>query len=151
MPIMFPGTSSQRRAARSDKSNMVNDAISDLLTRVKNGYMAHNSEVGVPWSKLGETVIKVLSDNGYIDSYKMKENGGRKEMTVSLKYEGKQPAISDVRRVSRPSLRVYVGKSKLPRVLGGLGMAIISTPMGIMTDKEARQKRVGGEVLAEVW
>ncbi len=130
---------------------MVGDSISDMLARIKNGYMAKKATVILPWSRAKEAVIKVLADNGYVMAYQVKGSEPKRVLEVKLKYDGKQPAVVDVRRVSRPSLRVYAGKNNLPRVLGGLGLAIISTPMGMMTDKEARKQKVGGEIIAEVW
>lgn len=126
---------------------MVNDPLSDLLTRIKNGYMAGKADVIVPWSKLKQTVADVLVREGYLGQAKV-ENG---ILNLKLKYDQKTPALTEVKRVSRPSLRVYVRKSELPRVLGGLGTAVVSTPAGIMTAKEARKKGLGGEVICEIW
>ncbi len=129
---------------------MVTDPISDLLIRIKNGYLAGKTEVVLPWSKLKATLSQVLMDTGYLDSVKV-VGESKKEIVLTLKYKGKVPALTDVRRISRPSLRVYVNRANLPRVLGGLGTAIISTPLGLLTDKEARKKNVGGEVICELW
>ena len=126
---------------------MVNDPLSDLLTRIKNGYMVRKADVGVPWSKLKETVTDVLVKEGYLASREISGN----TLILKLKYDQKTPAVTEVRRVSRPSLRVYVRKNEMPRVLGGLGMAVVSTPAGIMTAKEARKKGLGGEVICEIW
>ncbi len=126
---------------------MVNDPLSDLLTRIKNGYMANRNDVTVPWSKLKETVAQVLVKEGYL----LETNVSDKILTMKLKYDHKAPALTDVKRISKPSLRVYVGKNELPRVLGGLGTAVVSTPSGIMTAKEARKKGLGGEVICEIW
>lgn len=126
---------------------MVNDPLSDLLTRIKNGYMAGKADVIVPWSKLRQTVADVLVREGYLGQAKV-ENG---ILNLKLKYDQKTPALTEVKRISRPSLRVYVRKSELPRVLGGLGTAVVSTPAGIMTAKEARRKGLGGEVICEIW
>lgn len=126
---------------------MVNDPLSDLLTRIKNGYMAGKADVIVPWSRLKQTVADVLVREGYLGQAKV-ENG---ILNLKLKYDQKTPALTEVKRVSRPSLRVYVRKSELPRVLGGLGTAVVSTPAGIMTAKEARKKGLGGEVICEIW
>lgn len=138
---------------------MVTDSVADALIRIKNGYRALKSEVQIPYSKLIMAILKVLEKEGYIRSFKLvkeKENQGLLE--VLLKYESaigsttnKKPALSEVKRISKPGLRVYKGSKKLPRVLNGLGIAIISTPMGIMTDKQARKEKVGGEIMAYVW
>src|SRR5262245_31502091 len=126
---------------------MVNDPISDLLTRIKNGYMAGKGEIVVPWSKLKETISDVLVKEGYLVGKEISE----KNLVLKLKYDKKTPAVTEVRRVSKPSLRIYVRKNELPRVLGGLGMAIMSTPAGVMTAKEAKKKGLGGEVICEIW
>lgn len=149
MSIMFPGVGPQRGTAGSGEGNMVNDAVSDMLIRIKNGYLAKNSSVSIPWSKAREAILKVLEKNGFIESVKVNSKGG--EMEVKLKYADKKPAMEDVKRVSRPSLRVYAGKNRMPMVLGGMGIAIVSTPAGIMTGADAHKKGLGGEILAEVW
>lgn len=129
---------------------MVVDPVSDFLTRIKNGYMARRATVDVPWSKLKQAVAEVLVKQGYIQNFEVVTNGS-KNMKITLKYVQKQPAVTDIVRVSKPSLRIYVTKNNLPKVLGGLGMAIISTPSGLMTDAQARKKGVGGEVLCKIW
>lgn len=113
--------------------------------------MARNTQVLVPWSKLKESVGLVLVKRGYLDKQTIKTEDLKKTLVLELKYDGKQPAVTDVKIVSRPSLRVYAKKSNLPKVLGGLGLAIISTPAGLMSDKEARTKGLGGEVICEIW
>jgi small subunit ribosomal protein S8 len=130
---------------------MVTDPIADMLIRIKNGYGARKLTVDFPWSKIKETLAGVLVKNGYIAGSEIKEVDGLKVVSVTLKYEGKKPALTDLRRISRPSLRIYANKTSLPRVLGGLGIAIISTPKGILTDKQARKLSVGGEVICEIW
>ncbi len=130
---------------------MVTDPISDMLTRIKNGYGARKQTVEFPWSKIKETISEVLSKNGYVDAAETKIIDGLKTVSVTLKYDGKKPALTDLRRISRPSLRVYTNKTSIPKVLGGLGMAIISTPKGVMTDKQARKQSIGGEVICEIW
>lgn len=130
------------------------DTVADALIRIKNGYLASKLEVFVPFSKLTLEIIKLLEKEGYIGGFKETEKDvplTLKGIVVSLKYEGKKPALSDVKRISKPGLRVYKGSRQLPRVLNGLGMAIISTPKGIMSEKEARKESVGGEVMAYVW
>ena len=130
---------------------MVTDPISDMLTRVKNGYMAKLSTVSLPWSKQKAIIAEVLAKNGFLGSVESKEEEGRKVLVLNLKYDHKEPALSGIKRVSRPSLRIYSTKTTLPKVLGGIGMAIISTSKGVMTDKEARKASIGGEVICEVW
>lgn len=130
---------------------MVTDPIADMLIRIKNGYGARKLTVDFPWSKIKETLAGVLVKNGYVSGSEIKEVDGLKVVSVTLKYEGKKPALTDLRRISRPSLRIYANKTNLPRVLGGLGIAIISTPKGILTDKQARKQSVGGEVICEIW
>jgi len=130
---------------------MVSDPISDMLTRIRNGYMAKRSVVEVPHSGLKEAILKVLKDSGYIESFEVSKDGHVTDINIVLKYNGKEPALSQIRRVSRPSVRIYTRKNKLPKVLGGMGDALISTPKGIMTDKQARKLNLGGEVICEVW
>ncbi len=126
---------------------MVNDPISDLLARIKNGYRAGLLEIVVPSSRTGLAVATVLVAEGYLAKLE-KTAGGLK---LSLKYQGKSPAITDLRRISKPGRRIYSPVSKLPRVLGGVGRNILSTPKGVMSDKEAKKLNVGGEILAQVW
>lgn len=123
------------------------DSIADALIRIKNGYLVGKIQVTVRFSKLILRIMKLLQKEGYIES--VKQNKG--EMVVTLKYNGRVPAMTYVKRVSMPSLRVYKGVKNLPLVLNGLGIAIISTPKGVMTDREARKQKLGGEVLALVW
>lgn len=132
----------------------MNDPISDALTRIKNGYMASKPEVVLTYSKFIKAVCTVLQKEGFITEFKeapKSENSKLIEIQVKLKYEGKKPAMSEVKRVSKPGLRVYKSKSSIPYVLNGLGIAIISTPKGVMTDKQARKEGVGGEIVAYVW
>lgn len=123
------------------------DPVADALIRIKNGYMVGKVEVWVRFSNLIERIMKLLQKHDYIDSFKQKEG----KLLVTLKYNGRVPALTDIKRVSRPSLRVYKGVRELPSVLNGLGVAIISTPKGVLSDREARKAKVGGEVLALVW
>lgn len=123
------------------------DSIADALIRIKNGYLAAHQTVALRYSKIVLNICKVLEKEGYIEKA-LKEGSGIK---VMLKYTNRVPVVTDIKRVSRPSLRIYKGVRELPRVLNGLGIAIISTPQGIMTDKQARKKKIGGEVLALVW
>lgn len=123
------------------------DKVGDLLIRIKNGYMASLKEVSVKYSKLSLSILDLLKTEGYIGGYK----AGEREIKVTLKYDQRTPALRDVKRVSKPGRRVYRGKMQLPRVLDGMGIAIISTPNGVMSDRDARKKGVGGEVMAFVW
>jgi small subunit ribosomal protein S8 len=123
------------------------DKVGDLLIRIKNGYMASRKEVVVPYSKLGLKICELLKHEGYITSCEEAD----REIKVGLKYEGKKPVLTDVKRISKPGRRVYKGNKLLPHVYEGLGIAIISTPKGVMTDKQARKEGVGGEVMAQVW
>lgn len=125
----------------------MSDPIADSLIRIKNGYMVGSSIVSIKYSKLVLSILKLLEREGYLGE--VKKEGLNIEVT--LKYDGRAPSLTDVKRVSKPSLRVYKGVADLPRVLGGVGIAIISTPKGVMSDKEARKKNVGGEVLALIW
>lgn len=118
-----------------------------MIARVRNGYLAKNAQVILPWSKLKENLAKVLETNKYLTKVMVKD----KDLILELKYEGKVPAVTNIKRISKPSLRVYVPSDKLPIVLGGMGIAVISTPKGLMTNKEARKQKLGGEVLCEVW
>lgn len=127
---------------------MITDPIGDSLIRIKNGYMASKEEVELSYSKLILAIVTVLEKEGYVTKFKAEE---QKKIIVNLKYAGRVPALTDVKRISKPGLRVYKGSKELPRVLGGLGLALVSTPKGILTDKQARKEGVGGEILAYVW
>ena len=128
----------------------MSDPIADLLTRIRNAQQAQKASVSMPSSKLKVAIAKVLQDEGYIDSYSVRENAGKPELDITLKYYAGRPVIERIERVSRPGLRIYKGSDKLPRVMNGLGVAIVSTPRGVMTDRAARAGRVGGEVLCYV-
>jgi len=125
---------------------MVNDPISDLLARIRNGYLAKNQTVALPWSKLKENLADILVKNSFL----LEKDKNKRDLILKLKYNGAVPAVRNIKRVSKPSLRIYAGKNKLPRVLGGMGISIISTPQGLMTNKEAYKKGLGGEVICEV-
>jgi small subunit ribosomal protein S8 len=130
------------------------DPIADMLTRIRNANVAMHDEVRMPSSKLKESLAAVLLKEGYIDGYEVSENTDRPGSTlmVHMKYSPeRERVISGVRRVSKPGLRVYTKADKIPRVLGGLGVAVLSTSQGLMTDREARKRRMGGEVLCYVW
>ena len=129
------------------------DPIADMLTRIRNANTAKHDTVDIPSSKMKLSIAKILLDEGYIKSYELVENGNFNDIRVTLKYcaDKNEKIISGLQRISKPGLRVYASKDELPRVLGGLGVAIISTNKGVVTDKEARKLGVGGEVLCFVW
>ena len=130
----------------------ITDPVADMLTRIRNANTAKHESVDVPASNLKKAIAKILLDEGYIKSYEIVEDGTQGIIRIQLKYlAGKEKVISGLRRVSKPGLRVYAGADELPRVLKGLGIAIISTSKGVMTDKKARAAHVGGEVLAFIW
>ena len=130
----------------------ITDPVADMLTRIRNANTAKHESVDVPASNLKKAIAKILLDEGYIKSYEVVEDGTQGVIRIQLKYlAGKEKVISGLRRVSKPGLRVYAGADELPRVLKGLGIAIISTSKGVMTDKAARANHVGGEVPAFVW
>ncbi|MEW6168423.1 MAG: 30S ribosomal protein S8 [Pseudomonadota bacterium] len=126
------------------------DPIADFLTRIRNGQQARKKQIAVPSSKIKEAIAAVLKEEGYISEYSVLADGTKKTLTVSLKYFEGKPVIERIERVSRPSLRVYKGKDELPKVLGGLGVAIVSTPGGVVSDRKARATGQGGEVLCIV-
>ena len=130
-----------------------NDPIADMLTRIRNANTAKNDTVDVPASKMKIAIANILVDEGYIAKYDLVEDGNFKTIRITLKYgkDKNEKIISGLKRISKPGLRVYANKEELPKVLGGLGVAIISTNKGVITDKEARAQGVGGEVLAFVW
>ena len=130
----------------------ITDPIADMLTRIRNASNAKHETVDVPASNMKKSIAQILLDEGYIKSFQLIDDGTQGVIRITLKYiGGKEKAISGLRRVSKPGLRVYAGADELPRVLRGLGIAIISTSKGVMTDKSARAAHVGGEVLAFVW
>ena len=130
----------------------ITDPIADMLTRIRNANNAKHETVDVPASNMKKSIAQILLDEGYIKSYQIVDDGTQGTIHITLKYLGnKEKVISGLRRVSKPGLRVYAGADELPQVLRGLGIAIISTSKGIMTDKKARAQHVGGEVLAFVW
>ena len=126
------------------------DPISDMLTRIRNGQKARKVSVTMPASKLKKAVAQVLQDEGYITGFTAAAEGGKEALTVELKYFEGKPVIERVERVSKPGLRIYRGKEELPKVLGGLGVAIVSTSAGVMSDRQAREQGIGGEVLCVV-
>ena len=129
----------------------ITDPIADMLTRIRNANAQRHETVDVPASKLKKSIAEILFEEGYIKGYEEIEDGVQGTIRISLKYVNKQKVIAGLKRISKPGLRVYATKDELPKVLGGLGIALISTSKGIMTDKKARQEGIGGEVLAFVW
>ncbi|SFR62394.1 30S ribosomal protein S8 [Thiomicrospira sp. ALE5] len=128
----------------------MSDPIADMLTRIRNGQMAGHKSVTMPSSKLKASVAKLLADEGYIEKFDVKDLNGKMTLSVDLKYYQGQPVIELLKRVSRPGLRVYKNKDELPKVIGGLGVAVVSTSKGIMSDRQAREVGVGGEILCYV-
>ena len=130
----------------------ITDPVADMLTRIRNASSAKHDTVDVPASNLKKAIAQILLDEGYIKSYSLVDNGNQGIIHITLKYQAKkQQVISGLRRISKPGLRIYAGADEIPYVLKGLGIAIISTSQGVMTDKKARQLHIGGEVLAFVW
>jgi small subunit ribosomal protein S8 len=123
------------------------DPIADLLTRIRNAQSAGKPTVELSASKLKTAILKVLKDEGYIAGYAVENSGAKSTLSIELKYHEGRPVIDRIERISRPGLRIYRGKDELPKVLGGLGVAVVSTPQGVMTDKQARAAGTGGEVL----
>ena len=128
----------------------MSDPIADLLTRIRNAQMVAKTTVLVPSSKVKVAIAQVLKDEGYIDNFKVSTEDGKSELEIALKYYAGKPVIERIERVSRPGLRVYKGKDEIPTVMNGLGVAIVSTPQGVMTDRKARATGVGGEVICYV-
>ena len=131
----------------------MSDPIADMLTRIRNANTAKHDTVDVPSSKMKLAIADILVDEGYVAKYEMVDNGSFKDIRIFLKYNNNknERVISGIKRISKPGLRVYAGGDELPKVLGGLGTAIISTNEGVLTDKQAREKKIGGEVLAFIW
>ena len=130
----------------------MSDVIADMLTRIRNANAAKHATVDIPASNMKKAIADILVEDGYVKSYEIIEDGKQGTIRVTLKYEaGKQKVLRGIRRVSKPGLRIYAGFEDMPKVMNGLGIAIVSTSKGIMTDKKARQLEVGGEVLAFVW
>lgn len=128
----------------------MSDPISDMLTRIRNAQLASKAMVAMPSSKVKVAIVKVLKEEGFVEDFVVRENAGKPTLEISLKYYAGRPVIERIDRVSRPGLRVYRGANDIPRVMNGLGVAIVSTPKGVMTDRRARASHVGGEVLCVV-
>ena len=129
----------------------ITDPIADMLTRIRNANSAKHATVDIPASKMKKAIAEILLEEGYIKNYQLIEDGAQGLIKVALKYNGNEKVITGLKRVSKPGLRVYAGADELPYVLKGLGIAIVSTSKGVMTDRKARKEHVGGEVLAFVW
>ena len=129
----------------------ISDPIADMLTRIRNASQARHTEVLVPASRTKREIARILTDEGFIDGFNELQEGPRAYLRITLRYVGKAPVVSGLKRISKPGLRVYAGKTDIPRVLGGLGIVIVSTSHGIMTGSQARKAQLGGEVLAYVW
>jgi small subunit ribosomal protein S8 len=129
---------------------VVNDPIGDMLIRIKNGYLARKDVVEVPYSKMKEEIAKILVKEGYLKKFKI-ENLKFKILKLELKYEGKKPVIEGIKRISKPGVRIYAKAKEIPRVKYGFGITIVSTPKGIMTDRQARKENLGGEVICQIW
>ena len=131
---------------------MTSDPIADMLTRIRNALSARHPKVDVPASRLKTDIARILKEEGYITNYKMAEEGVKRTIKIYLKYApDNEPVISNLERVSRPGYRVYVGRREIPRVLGGMGVNILTTPRGVMTGRKAHREGVGGEILCQVW
>ena len=129
----------------------MSDPIADMLTRIRNAQSVEKAVVAMPSSKLKVAIAQVLKDEGYIDGFAVKAEGAKSELEIALKYYAGRPVIERIERVSRPGLRVYKGRDAIPQVQNGLGVAIVTTPKGVMTDRKARSQGVGGEVLCTIW
>ena len=130
---------------------VMTDPIADMLTRIRNANRQHHETVMVPASKLKVDIAEILKNEGFIKGYKVEGEGPIKNIVITLKYRGNERVITDLKRISKPGLRVYAKVNEIPKVINGLGIVILSTSQGLMTDKEARAKQVGGEVLAYIW
>jgi len=131
---------------------ITSDPIADMLTRVRNALRAHHPKVDVPASKVKTEIARILKEEGYILNFKVAEEGPKRTIKIYLKYtDGNAPVISNLERVSRPGCRVYVGRNDIPRVLGGMGINILTTPRGVMTGRNAHREGIGGEILCQVW
>ncbi len=130
---------------------MVNDPIADMLIQIKNAAMVGKKDVKFPYSRMKQAVAAILVKEGYLEQASVSGEDPKRMLELQLKYTNRTPVITDVRRRSKPGLRVYVNKTEIPRVLGGMGVAILSTPQGVMTGNEAKKRGIGGELLCEIW
>lgn len=130
----------------------ITDPVADMLTRIRNASRSHHDVVEMPSSTLKVAIARILKDEGFIRDFEVKTEGPKRTLSVQLRYAGKkQPVVTELRRVSKPGLRVYAKSREMPKVLGGLGLAIVSTPRGVMTASQARRENIGGEILCYVW
>lgn len=127
------------------------DPIADMLTRIRNAQMAHHDSVEFPASRIKMDILRILKEEGYIKDFRVRRAGPQRQVKVWLKYVEKKPVLSGLKRVSKPGRRIYVGKHEIPKVLNGVGVAVLSTSQGVLTDHQARQRGVGGEVLCFAW
>jgi small subunit ribosomal protein S8 len=142
----------ERAKTKPQGKGVISDPIADLLTRIRNGFVARHGIVRIPHSRMKARIAEILVQEGYLEDIEIVPAGVQSEIRVHLKYtQARDPVVKGLKRVSKPGLRVYAGRLQLPRVQGGLGIAILSTSKGLMTDRQARRQRVGGEVLCEVW
>lgn len=130
---------------------MVSDAISDMLIRIKNAYLARHKDVTVPYSKLKKSLSEILVKEGFAKEVKVENSGAKKNLLITLRYEGRKPVLTNLKIISKPSLRFYVTKNRIPRVLGGLGISVLSTSKGLMTGFKAQKEKIGGELLFKMW
>ena len=140
----------QKQAGKGEKNMSMHDPIADMLTRIRNGQMRNKVTVSMPASKIKKSIASVLKDEGYIEDFGITDNNGKPLLNIDLKYYAGQPVIETIERISKPSLRIYKSTDDLPKVMNGLGVAIITTSKGVMTDIKARAAGVGGEVLCYV-
>ncbi len=127
------------------------DPVSDMLTRIKNAYMARKTSVSMPTSKVKEAIAQVLVANNYVAEIKKEDHPVQPVLVLTLSYNGKSPALTDLKRISKPGRRLYTNVDNIPRTLGGYGVTIISTSQGVMSDKDAKKKNIGGEILCQIW
>ncbi len=127
------------------------DPVADMLTRIKNAYMAKKASVSIPHSKVKEAIAQVLLANKYVATFEKVENGPQPNIVLTLMYNGKTPAVTDLKRISKPGRRMYSPVEKIPRTLGGYGITIVSTSQGVMSDSDAKKKNIGGEVICQIW
>jgi small subunit ribosomal protein S8 len=132
---------------------MVNDTLSDMLTRIRNANLAKSHSVSVPFTRLSEKICEILEKEGFIETFQVSEALPTNELLITLKYSGrtKKPCITNLRRISKPGLRIYVNQKEIPKILGGMGIIILSTSDGVLTDREARLQGIGGELLCSIW
>ena len=146
VPVVLSRTGPQRRTAWSEKGIMVKDTLSDLITRIRNGYLAGKELVEVPSTRLSRQVIDVLVSDGYLAKVE-----GKEKLVVTLKYKGNSPAVTGIRIVSKPGARKYSGFLRLPKIRGGMGTNVLSTSKGVISGKQAKKMKVGGEIICQVW